>query len=127
MILGVHIRIRTVGMQTISPHFIFQTDQRWEGRGRGGKTISGSRGERAWERSASSHPTLSLTHLNAGKNFKRMQSCERKSKLSPKDVIYQERCFLTPCHHLDMTHFKRLSRCITLTVRLQVLSRITTR
>lgn len=83
--------------------------------------------ENVRERSVSSFPNHSVTHLNAGKTSNKIKVLRGKSKLSLKDIIYQERCFLTPSHHLDMTHFKRLSRFITLTVHLQELSRITTR
>lgn len=73
------------------------------------------------------HSLTSVTHLNAGKTSNKVKVLRGKSKLSLKDIIYQERCFLTPSHHLDMTHFKRLSGFISLTVHLQELSRITTR
>ena len=61
------------------------------------------------------------------KNFGKMQSCEGEKQTFSERLYVPGKMLPHLPHHLDMTHFKRLSRCIALTVRLQVLSRITTR
>lgn len=127
MILGVHTRIRIVGMQTISPHFVFPEWLEMGGERKRRKTVSRSRGERAWERSVSSHPTLSLAHLNAGKTSSKCKVVREKASFLWKTLYTWKGASSHTPPHLDMTHCKSLSRCITLTVCLQVLSRITTR